>query len=267
MSKTLLTHFTGELGHELMSWQSYVRALSRKYDKTIVITRPLNGALYTDFADEIHYYTPSTNKANHSKCVDDMPENYYEQFEYDDIIPANSTIAKWLPGRGVWINRKFFLKGMMPEWRKFGKIGAAEKHDIIFHCRSTNKLNSSRRNYPADKWLDLVDSLRGLKMACIGTEDASLWLPGTDDYRGVGLQRVMDLMANARLVVGSSSGPLHLASLCGAPHLVISDKINRLRYMESWNYFRTECLFLSEYGWKPPPQIVEEMIKEFLNKK
>ena len=183
MIKTLLAHFSGEFGHEIMSFQSYVRALSRNYDKTIIITRPLNGALYTDFADEIHCYTPSTNKANHSKCVDNMPENYYDQFEYDDIIPANSTIAKWLPGKGVWINRKFFPKGMLPEWIKFGNQGAAEKYDIIFHCRSTTKMNTGRRNYPADKWLDLVDSLRGFRMACVGMSDASRWLPGTDDYR------------------------------------------------------------------------------------
>jgi len=271
MSKTLLAGpFVGELGHELMSWQSYVRALSRKYDKTIVITRSLNGALYTDFADEIHYYTPSTNKANHSKCVDDMPEDYYEQFDYDDIIPANTTIAKWLPGKGVWINRNIFPRGMLPEWKKFGNIGTAEKYDILLHCRSTNKLNSGVRNYGLDNWMELVRLVKegcyGMRIACVGMEDASLWIPKTDDLRGVGIQRLMDLMANASLVVGSSSGPMHLSSLCGTPHLVISDKINRKRYLEDWNPFDTKCIFVDEWRWKPPPQEIEKLIREFFTK-
>ena len=266
MSKTLLCHMIGELGHELMSWNSYIRALSERYDKTIVITRPLNGALYVDFADEIHSYTPSTNKANHSTCVDEMPEGYYDQFDYDDIIPANTTIAKWLPGKGVWINRNIFPKGMTPEWRKFGNIGAAEKYDIILHCRSTTKMNSGRRNWGLDNWMELVQNLQEFNIACIGTANDSLWIPGTYDFRGVGMQRVMDLMANAKLVVGSSSGPMHLSALTLTPSLVISDKINRRRYMEDWNFFRTPCIFYSEGGWKPNPQEVEKLIKEYFNK-
>ena len=266
MSKTLLAHFSGELGHELCSWNPYIRALSRKYDKTIVITRPLNGALYADFADEIHAYTPSTNKANHSKCVDEMPEGYYDQFDYDDIIPANTTIAKWLPGKGVWINRNIFPKGMYPEWRKFGKVGSAEKHDIILHCRSTTKLNSGRRNWGLDNWMELVQNLQEFNIACIGTANDSLWIPGTYDFRGVGMQRVMDLMANASLVVGSSSGPMHLSQLVGTSHLVISEKINRRRYLEDWAPFGTECIFVSEWSWKPPPQEIEKLIKEFFTK-
>jgi len=102
-------------------------------------------------------------------------------------------------------------------------------------------------------------------MACIGTPNDSLWIPGTYDFRGVGLQRVMDLMANAKLVVGSSSGPMHLSSLVGTVHMVLTDKINLRRYQYDWNPFNTPVKIIDEYGWKPPPQEVEKLIKEFFN--
>ena len=267
MGKTLLVHFVGEMGHELMSFQGYVRAMSRNYDKTIVITRPLNGAIYADFADEIIAYTPSTENTNHSTCVDDMPPRYYDQFDYDDIIPANTTLAKWFPGKGIWVNKKIVPSGLRQEFVRYGRRDRECGYDILFHVRSTNKKNTGRRNQPASHWMELVQNLQEFSIACIGTEKASLWIPGTDDMRGVGMQRLMNLMASSELVAGVSSGPIHLASLCGTPHLVWSQKLNRRRYFEDWNPFRTECVFMDQENWKPSAEKVEKAIREYFTKK
>ena len=51
--KTLIAGpWVGEFGWELFAWQGYLRALSRKFDKTIIISRTASKALYDDFADE-----------------------------------------------------------------------------------------------------------------------------------------------------------------------------------------------------------------------
>jgi SAM-dependent methyltransferase len=59
----------------------------------------------------------------------------------------------------------------------------------------------------------------------------------------------MDMMAASKLVIGPSSGPMHLASLCKTPHLVWTGKqwsstikaFNDERYTWKWNPFRTKC--------------------------
>ena len=111
----------------------------------------------------------------------------------------------------------------------------------------------------------LVERLKGYNIACIGTEDASLHVDYTDDMRGVGLARLTDLMASSRLVVGTSSGPMHLAQLTGTPHLVISHKINRLRYLRDWAPFGTKCIFVDQWSWHPPVEEIERLIKGYFD--
>lgn len=43
--------WVGEFGWELFTWQGYIRSLSEKFDKTIVLSRPSSKFLYTDFCD------------------------------------------------------------------------------------------------------------------------------------------------------------------------------------------------------------------------
>jgi hypothetical protein len=111
----------------------------------------------------------------------------------------------------------------------------------------------------------LVEKLKGYHIACIGTEDASLHIDGTDDMRGIGMGKLVDLMASSRLIAGGSSGPMHLAALCGLPHLVWSAPINRLRYLRDWNPFGTECLFVDQWGWHPPVEEIEKKLKGFFD--
>ena len=261
MSKTLLAGpFVGEMGWELFGWQGYLRALSERYDKTIVITRPLNAAIYADFATEVVSYIPSTNKSNYNKCVDELPENYYEQFDYDDIIPSQTQLVHWSPSKGNWgVNKKYIPQGVQQKFIRFGQK-AEKEYDIIIHARNTSKLNSGNRNWGYKNWDKLVQNLHEFKIACVGMPDSSIYVSGTDDMRGVGMQRLMNLMVNSSLVVGGSSGPLHLASLCDTPHLVWSHRINRNRYLRDWRPFDTECIFVDQWGWKPPPQEIEKLI-------
>jgi len=65
MGETLLAGpWVGEFGWELCCWQGYIRKLSKKYTKTIVICREGHDFLYKDFADEIYNLDTPTSKAN-----------------------------------------------------------------------------------------------------------------------------------------------------------------------------------------------------------
>ena len=67
-------------------------------------------------------------------------------------------------------------------------------------------------------------------------------------------------MNKSKLIVGPSSGPMHMASLCGLKHLVWSTEYNRVRYERDWNPFKTEVIFHSDGGWNPNPETIKEII-------
>ena len=67
----------------------------------------------------------------------------------------------------------------------------------------------------------------------------------------ISLKELVGIFSNAKLIAGPSSGPMHLASLCGATHLVWSTEYNRVRYERDWNPFKTPVIFHNEGGWNP----------------
>jgi ADP-heptose:LPS heptosyltransferase len=92
------------------------------------------------------------------------------------------------------------------------------------------------------------------------------WLKGTEDLRSIELKKICDIMRNSECVFGPSSGPMHLASLCGAPHIVWSTSKNKTRYEENWNPLSTPVLFLDKHGWHPTAEYVVERFSQWFKK-
>jgi hypothetical protein len=71
------------------------------------------------------------------------------------------------------------------------------------------------------------------------------------------------------MVVGCSSGPLHLSSHCRTPHILWTDSkyqkavggTNKQRYKKIWNPFQTRCIVI-DTGWNPSVKEVKKAIKE-----
>lgn len=265
--KTLLAGpYVGEFGWELFGWQGYIRALSREYDETIIISRPGNRYFYQDFCSEYHTYLPSGNKTNYTKCKDDkLPDNYYDKFTFTGLIPSQTMFARWHPSKGMrGFNRKFIPEGLESEYIRYGTPDHEYGYDILVHARSTCKLGSGFRNWPEYRWMELVGGLMDdFRVASIGRSSSAIHVEGSDDMRDLDAEELCDLIAGSTLVAGPSSGPMHLASLCGTPHLVWSDKINRRRYLEHWNPFNTQCIFYSDDRWHPGAGKIEKIIRKF----
>ena len=95
----------------------------------------------------------------------------------------------------------------------------------------------------------------------IGTDEAYN-LNGAEDHRNISISDTISLMNRCEMVVGQSSGPMHLASLCGTPHFVWSDPINKIRYEKYWNPHKTEINFYDKSGWNPTPkEVFDELLK------
>jgi len=57
------------------------------------------------------------------------------------------------------------------------------------------------------------------------------------------MEDLIAIFSLCRLVVGQSTGTMHLASLCGVPHVVWgSDRIG-IRYKKTWNPFHTPVIY------------------------
>jgi ADP-heptose:LPS heptosyltransferase len=148
--------------------------------------------------------------------------------------------------------------------------------DILFHPRGRSF--GADRNWSPERWEALIALLRaeGYRLGCLGLRTATLQVPGNEgdflDLRDRPLSETLDIIASAKAVIGPSSGPMHLASLCGTPHVVWTDnrsyargRSNRDKYESWWNPLKTPVKVLDAYGFDPPPEIVFENVKRLLD--
>tara|TARA_R110000824_G_scaffold274017_2_gene462651 strand:- start:293 stop:1120 length:828 start_codon:yes stop_codon:yes gene_type:complete len=257
----------GEFGWELFAWQAYIRSLSRKFEKTIILCRESSMDIYSDFASEYIFIEAKGVADSFFMHNVDMDFILRETMLKNKHLLSNSTTI-FKPRRigsppfthytspipiGKW--------EIKPEYIRFGKQ-EEPKYDYIFHARSRQLRKED--NWNTSNWNSLINLLpTGSKVACIGTISESQAIEGAADLRGASLKDVFNIMRNAKCAFGSSSGPMHLASLCGCPHVVWSIKDNYNRYTENWNPLKTPVLFDSEYKWHPPAEHIYEQYQRW----
>lgn len=261
-SKTLLAGpWIGEFGWELFCWQAFVRKHSRNFEKTIVIGRPTNEFLYKDFCDEYIKFDPESFQTDAWKCHNaKSAHEVIKSTPHDVYLNGTFDIGMRYTHNGVIDTKGLFFKEQ--EFHKYHTPSDHDGYDIIFHCR--NKSTGADRNWSKEQWEELYqllyDHFEGIiTIGCIGNDEA-FHIEGTDDLRGMDLEELIGIMGRSDLIVGPSSGPMHLASLCGLKHLVWSTEYNRVRYEKDWNPFGTEIIFYGEDGWNPKPDAIKEII-------
>ena len=259
--------WVGEFGWELFAWQAYIRSLSEHYDKTTIICRPSSHAIYSDFADEYIYFNPTAGQADSFFMHGlDFQESIRKILSSGDILTEGASLL--VPRRIGWPPHTHWSEGftfgehvIKPRYINFSQTVKEQpvlKYDYIFHAR--NRKLRKADNWSIANWERLRDligpTLGGGSIACIGTATDSVHIEGTDDLRDMDLSTLFKVLSMAKGVFGPSSGPMHLASLCGAPHIVWSHSGNRDRYERNWNPLKTPILFLDEWDWHPTPEDV-----------
>jgi len=249
MSKLIAGPFVGEFGWELFCWQGRLRHKAKRFDKVICAGRPGRGFLYADFAQ----YVPIEINGSQTDCVRCQDWTY------------NDEINHLIEDGDVWIKPQTYLTDYrtsdpvpddfkLQEFVKYGQAkNVDKKYDVVIHARWTDKHSTGVRNWSRENWQQFVNSVTnaGHTVAAIGSPNASIAPDGVADLRGMGSEEV-DIIAAADVTVGGSSGPMHLASLCGCPQVVWGSPDNKRRYEVDWNPFKTEVRFIGEHGWHPP---------------
>ena len=258
MSKTLLcAPFVGEAGWEWCAWIPHIRYVARRYKTVIVGTRPGRDYLYNDFATSVYHVEAdgwTDRYMNHGK-LGKIPKKIYKKFKGAQILQPN----------------KASCMSKHKEFCSYGQVTSdTPKFDLIIHARSCSKYRSASRNWPVQKFESLLQHFPKLKVASVGTE---AWhIPGTEDLRNMPLVKLCGVLKASRLVIGPSSGMMHLAHLCKAPILVWSSNkkqrcihaTNRQRYERLWRAFDTPVHFYDRESWSPKVSSIAKTMEKVL---
>jgi ADP-heptose:LPS heptosyltransferase len=240
----------GEFGWELCGWNPAVRRVAEAYDRVIVVSHAASEYLY-EFADE---FVPLEADGwsmyeGRLRKPPPPPPPADKHLRPKDIFCAG----------GARLNEQFARS-----WRRLAPPGPVHMADVLCAFRPPKQHISKQqanalKSYPAPMCEELVGLLlsHGLSVACYGGPD-NWCFPGAADMRGSPLADQCSALAAAKCAVGPSSGTMHLASLCGCPHVTwygANTHPNlRRRYELEWNPFGTRALFLP--GRPPPPREV-----------
>lgn len=243
MAKVGWTIWIGELGWELMTWIPYLRKRSEEYSQMVIYTFPGMEAAYTGFHCPVEI-----REHNHpSRALEwrdtSMVETGFDATQYTCHVEFIEPIKDYRAADKYDLGDYFVRYGTPKD------TGV----EVVFHARGIQK--ASFKNYPIEKWNDIAAAFP--KAASVGTMN-DLHIHGTEDRRGISLAGLMDLIASAQVVVGQSSGVMHLASLCGTRQVVwaednktyFNEKLEQ-RYRETWNPFGTPVSWVNTPNWEP----------------
>lgn len=250
MDRLIAGPWIGEFGWELFNWHARIRYLSEYYVDTLVVCRENSAYLYEDFANDFVFIDTGDLPTENNVC------HGWEWKNYENLIKDR----KWENPK----NLSFFLDGGVPtignKRQKFIKFGNSKKTEaqIIIHARNTNKCDTGYRDWPKINWEKFVEVFSNqYQIICIGTNSQSLHIENTIDLRNAPLELVSNTISNSKCIVGPSSGPIHLASLCGIPQIVWSGHYrNKYRYEKLWNPFKTKVIYIDNGGWQPSVELI-----------
>lgn len=266
--------WVGEFGWELFCWQGHLRHKSKGFDQCFVACKRGHEVLYKDFAQTFPLEV-SCEEADMWDCKGYQPPKFEQIFKRslnknDVYYPSKKAVLRYDHTHRL-DNEPIFARFKEQEFVLYGERRKSD-YEIIIHARNKqNKvnagMNSNYRNWSKDKWKQLVKSIGPDKVACIGTKKGSLYVGGKD-LRGISLKKLCDILANAKVIVGPSSGPIHLASLCKCPQITWYGspyKNNEIRYMCDWNPFKVNVEVFEDEQWDIPINLVQKSLKCYMD--
>lgn len=230
----------GEFAWEFMTWVPYLRKLSHDYDKMYISTFPGVEALYSGFHCSVEF-VPHNEQHRTDNWTNGISGDIFPELEITDYI---SPI------------KEYRVEG---EYVRYGSP-VIKDVGVLFHARGIEKGYS--KNWPLIKWMELAKAFPGA--ACIGSLHDQVVVE-IEDKTHLKLPDLIDTIASAAVVIGGSSGVMHLALMCGTPIVTWGKCENfgdtlKNRYMDTWNPFRTPVTWVGD-TWDPEPEQIMEAIR------
>jgi hypothetical protein len=258
--------YVGELGFEICEWIPHLKSLADTYKcKVHVFTKNGNQALYP-FADEFQTFDFLNSHTEKNWMLNPSVE---EIKLYNELEMKARKYAKQLrkQGRCVIVEKcgysrietsfenkaAVMLEGSPELIEKWGK--QFPKTNIILTCRSYRRGPSRNSNVDLINKLAAFVEARGWTPIVIGKTDEGISVPNVAGINLINQTSIADLIAIYKIssvVVGSSTGIMHLAAVCGTTHITWgstrTDDTVIKRYNSTWNLNNTPVRFLTK-GW------------------
>lgn len=245
--------WVGEFGWELFGWQGVIRDMSERYNRTIIYGRPGHQFLYEDFMDEYVEFVPQGTEPN-------MWLNEGTKFE----LPGHHKNACWIKPQ------QFAFMPNAPHQNIIRYGVETDRTMIAYHARNLTKYGSGYMNWSSWNWKKLME--RYARVVCIGSKKGADYIGG-EDLRGAPINETCDALSRCSVLIGPSSGAIHLGSLCGTPHVVWSGHYkNKARYEQWWNPLKTPVRTIcpedspwdKKIMWQPEPGEIATKVEELL---
>ncbi|MBE3102560.1 MAG: hypothetical protein IMZ47_09885 [Firmicutes bacterium] len=257
--------YIGELGFEIGNWIPYLASIRNKYDSMVVFARNGHQDLYP-FADEFigFDFGLETRHCDKNWMMKPFPE---EVDRYTVLEEHVKQYAMSLKGHKVSLLlsnqsiRKLEFSGRVPtvltgskekikEWEQKLPLGLK----VVFVVRSYTR--GASKNTDPKLLNQVICELKnkvGVDCILVGQEE----LPFKCEARSecvdlLNQTSVSDLIAIynlSKVVVGASTGTIHLAAACGTPHVTWVSWVGDIpaiqdRYYNSWNLNKTPIRYL-----------------------
>lgn len=253
MKRLYFGPWCGEFGWEVMWAIPVLRKIAADFDH-VTICGPVGHEYLWDFASEYIGVRTQGECYQRGVVLDEVPPP-----------PAGATVITpdqlwqrfgkreraWLAGKGDSPAPK--------TWKEYGEAipPTCDSFNVLLALRGP-KYGAEWKEWPRDYADTLSQTLAvsGLAVGSVGGHD-NYRPPFTPDLRCIELAAVCDYMRGS-IVVGPSSGPLHLAALCGARKIVTwfaGPDCMRSRYETQWNPFNVPVEYICS-GRQPTPDEV-----------
>ncbi len=256
----LVGPYTGEFGHEIMDFQSYVHGLKPRYREVHVITYPGREPLYRGCILHAHDFDLRTAGYTFGKLTNPQAREYLHRFAREHQIPRYDIFGT-MHLRTRW-HRKLLFRQKHEVIGPLQPVAPGKK--IIFHFRNIDKQGPDKnRNFRPELAVEAVKLCRdaGFDVACIGHPKYSLCPEGCEDYRTENLEETIGRIAACRLVVGELSGPMHLAAYCARPIAIWAPDPWRIDGARRRNPFNVAIHVVRDDTTNPHPHEILDVVK------
>ena len=219
----------GEFAYSIL-YAGILRKLAPLYKSLVVATRPDRMAFHTDYATRVIPHDFKCVGMNVTATPETRPTNA----QLRAICPEGHDLIRVQDYGHNYIKAgEYIVYGQkVTEW-----TGA-----IVLHARERREY-CDFRDWTRENWNRLgrllAKEFPNNRRVCIGSMDGAHAVEGCFDARGIPLQDTMNMLHSANVFIGQSSGPAHLASHCGCPHIVWCEPGIDGLYQRHWNPHRT----------------------------
>lgn len=241
----IVAPWLGEFGWEVALWVPWLRWMRRNIYRNhtfTVLCVPGHEALYVDFADRVLTIPPPSVRktdcqnvwvAEHGKF---RKQDYVAHLKVHGYTQRKDQVITPLDLQYHWPIKS------CPRPTKRALPRAYCEESLLYDRIALHIRNSVQ--HPERNWRLGVDEVErqlvkaGYEVVCVGHPDGAAATADAIDKRGAPLGELCDLLAGCRMMIGPSSGPLHLAHFCLTPLVWWSANEKDLaRYGTHWNPF------------------------------